>query len=156
MTLKVSIHSKASQGLVTTHSQDNIVFKKRILSATLLSNGGQFQSYIFICNCLQADPIYFPLTFTWIHRENTRWGKSKYWISSLKWLIHDFFFRYAMSENRLLYVCLKFYTLHNPFPHADAFWRIWNRRLLKTLWQKEILPIMRNFSFSFIIFNSIF
>ena len=41
ITLKVSIQSKANQGLVTNHSQDNIVFKKRIqLSAkSLLSNG---------------------------------------------------------------------------------------------------------------------
>ena len=50
MTLKVSIQLTANQGLVTNHIQDNIVFKKRIqLSAiSLLANGWQVQSYIFI------------------------------------------------------------------------------------------------------------
>ena len=32
--------------------------------------------------------------------------------------------------------------LLNPFPHNDAFWRVWEKSLLKTLWEKEKLPTM--------------
>ena len=32
----------------------------------------------------------------------------------------------------------------NPFPHNDTFWRPWETSLLKTLWEKEKLLIMRS------------
>ena len=40
----------------------------------------------------------------------------------------------------------------NPFPHNDTFWRPWETRLLKTLWEKEKLLVMSNFSFSHSVF----
>ena len=36
----------------------------------------------------------------------------------------------------------------NPFPHDDTFWCPWETSLLKTLWEKEKLLIMSNFSFT--------
>ena len=36
----------------------------------------------------------------------------------------------------------------NPFPHNDTFWRPWETSHLKTLWEKEKLPVTSNFSFS--------
>ena len=91
ITLNVSIQSKANQGLITNHSQDNIVFKKRIqLSAkSLLSYGWQFQTYIFIwkipwtkLSSRQADPIYFPLT----------WKYFRSWSRLLSfWRIREYF-----------------------------------------------------------------
>ena len=36
----------------------------------------------------------------------------------------------------------------NPFPHNDTFWRLWEKSLLKTLWEKEKLLVRSNFSFS--------
>ena len=39
------------------------------------------------------------------------------------------------------------------FPHIDAFWCLWSRRLLKTLWQKKKLLMMSNFSFSHNVFH---
>ena len=49
--------------------------------------------------------------------------------------------------------CMKFNALgsffsFNPFPHIDAFWHLWSRRLLKTMWQKKKLLKTSNFSFS--------
>ena len=38
--------------------------------------------------------------------------------------------------------------LINPFPHNDTFWCPWETNLLKTLWEKEKLLVMSNFSFS--------
>ena len=38
--------------------------------------------------------------------------------------------------------------LLNPFPHNDTFWRPWETSLLKTLWEKEKLLVVSNFSFS--------
>ena len=54
----------------------------------------------------------------------------------------------------------------NPFPHNDTFWRVWERSLLKTLWEMEKLLIQAilgkgeiactsNFSFSHNVFYSI-
>ena len=40
----------------------------------------------------------------------------------------------------------------NPFPHNDSFWRPWETRLWKTLWEKEKLLITSNFSFSHSVF----
>ena len=40
----------------------------------------------------------------------------------------------------------------NPFPHNDTFWRPWETSLLKTLWEKEKLLVMSNFSFSHSVF----
>ena len=40
----------------------------------------------------------------------------------------------------------------NPFPHNDTFWRPWETSLLKTLWEKEKLLVMSNFSFSYSVF----
>ena len=40
----------------------------------------------------------------------------------------------------------------NPFPHNNTFWRPWETSLLKTLWEKEKLLVMSNFSF----FHSVF
>ena len=42
-----------------------------------------------------------------------------------------------------------------PFPQTDAFWSLCPRRILKTLWQKEKLLMMSNFSFCNNVFNSI-
>ena len=30
------------------------------------------------------------------------------------------------------------FCIHNPFPLNDTFWWVWERRLLKTLWEKRI------------------
>ena len=35
----------------------------------------------------------------------------------------------------------------NPFPHNDTFWWVWQRSLLKTLWEKEKLLIQAISSF---------
>ena len=43
----------------------------------------------------------------------------------------------------------------NTFPHTDTFWRLCSRRPLKTLWQKEKLLILSNFSICHNAFNSI-
>ena len=40
----------------------------------------------------------------------------------------------------------------NPFPHNDTFWRPWETSLLKTLWGKEKLLVLSNFSFSHSVF----
>ena len=42
-----------------------------------------------------------------------------------------------------------------PFPHKVTFWCLCSRRPLKTLWQKENLLIMSNFSFYHNVFNTI-
>ena len=51
--------------------------------------------------------------------------------------------------------CLLAYDLLwlNSFPHTDAFWRLCNVRLLKTLWQKEKLLKTSNLSFCYNVFN---
>ena len=43
----------------------------------------------------------------------------------------------------------------NPLLHRYSFWRINNRRLLKTLWEKKKLLITSNFSFSHNVFYSV-
>ena len=40
----------------------------------------------------------------------------------------------------------------NQFPHNDTFWHHWETNLLKTLWEKEKLLIISNFSFSHSVF----
>ena len=40
----------------------------------------------------------------------------------------------------------------NPFPHIDTFWRPWETSLLKTLWEKEKMLVMSNFSFTHCVF----
>ena len=47
------------------------------------------------------------------------------------------------------------FKLLNPLLYRYSFWRINNRQLLKTLWEKEKLLITINFSFSHNVFNSI-
>ena len=41
----------------------------------------------------------------------------------------------------------------NPFLHIVAFWRLFSRKLLKTVWQKEKMLIMSNFCFCHTVFN---
>ena len=41
----------------------------------------------------------------------------------------------------------------NLFPHTYAFWRLYSRRTLKTLWQKDKLLIMSNCSICHYVFN---
>ena len=43
----------------------------------------------------------------------------------------------------------------NPLLHKYLFWRINNRQLLKTLWEKKKLLVTSNFSFSHNVFYSI-
>ena len=45
-----------------------------------------------------------------------------------------------------------FYWGLNPFPNKPWFLRVYSRDLLKTLWEKEKLLIMSNFSFSHTVF----
>ena len=45
-----------------------------------------------------------------------------------------------------------FWERVNPFPHNDTFRRPWETSLLKTLWEKEKLLVMSNFSFSHSVF----
>ena len=40
----------------------------------------------------------------------------------------------------------------NPFPHNDTFWRPWETSFSKTLWEKEKLLVMSNFSLSHSVF----
>ena len=40
----------------------------------------------------------------------------------------------------------------NSFPYNDTFWCPWETSLLKTLWEKEKLLVMSNFSFSHSVF----
>ena len=40
----------------------------------------------------------------------------------------------------------------NPFPHNDTFWCPWETSILKTLWEKEKLLVMSNFSFTHSVF----
>ena len=44
---------------------------------------------------------------------------------------------------------------NNPLPHTEAFRCLCSRRLLKTLWQKDKLFMMSNFSFS-TMFSTLF
>ena len=43
----------------------------------------------------------------------------------------------------------------NPFPDREAFWRVYSRRHLKTVWQWEKMLIMITFSFFHDVFISI-
>ena len=43
-------------------------------------------------------------------------------------------------------------TLLNPFPNKPWFLRVCHTRLMKTLWEKEKLLVMSNFSFSHSVF----
>ena len=43
----------------------------------------------------------------------------------------------------------------NPFPHSDTFWRVWERSLLKKLWEKEKLLVQAISPFPTIFFYSI-
>ena len=52
----------------------------------------------------------------------------------------------------LQYKLLSFKTLFNPFPNKALFLHVCSTSLLKTIWEKEKLLIMSNFSF----FQSIF
>ena len=59
-------------------------------------------------------------------------------------------FQYRLLRTDLLYVGKGLILcFNNPFPHTDAFWSLYSRRLLKTVWQKEKLPLMSNFSIWF-------
>ena len=56
-----------------------------------------------------------------------------------------------LSFPEVLNMEIVFYSV-NPFPHNDTFWRPWEISLQKTLWEKEKLLAMSNFSFSHIVF----
>ena len=43
----------------------------------------------------------------------------------------------------------------NPFPLNDTFWRVWERSLYETLWEKEKMLVTSIFSFSHNVFYSI-
>ena len=47
------------------------------------------------------------------------------------------------------------FLLFNPFPHNNTFWRVWERSLLKTLWEKEKMLVASIFSFSHNVFYTI-
>ena len=48
---------------------------------------------------------------------------------------------------------MSFYIVSfNPFLHNDTFCRPWRTNLFKTLWEKEKLLVMSNFSFSHSVF----
>ena len=51
-----------------------------------------------------------------------------------------------------IWVRLKFCQSVNPFPNKLWFLRVCGRSLLKTLWEKEKLLVMSNFSFSHSVF----
>ena len=101
-TLKVSIQSKADQGLVTNLSQDNIVFKKRIqLSAkSLLSNGWQFQSDIFIWNPL--DKIVFPASRSDLPPFDLKWTCFFAQPHNKTILVYEWLMRISVQSFRLI------------------------------------------------------
>ena len=51
-----------------------------------------------------------------------------------------------------LWTCLHSFNCLNPLLHRYSFWCINNRQILKTLWEKEKLLVMSNFSFSHNVF----
>ena len=46
----------------------------------------------------------------------------------------------------------RLHDVFNPFPLNDTFWRPWETSFLKTLWEKEKLLVMSNFSFAHSVF----
>ena len=76
-----------------------------------------------------------------------------------------FFSLHAINEEQKVFCVITFreYTIHrsncfqwfNPFPNKLWFLCVYGTRLLKTLWEKEKLLIMSNFSFTYSIFYPI-
>ena len=54
------------------------------------------------------------------------------------------------SDNYLNSTILNLMSI--PLPHNETFWRLLETSLLKTLWEKEKLLIMSNFSFTHSVF----
>ena len=59
---------------------------------------------------------------------------------------------YDSKEEGVRKHCGKEKMLVNPFPNKPWFLRVCSKSLLKTLWEKEKLLIMSNFSFSHSVF----
>ena len=55
-------------------------------------------------------------------------------------------------RNCLLQAISPLPCVFNALPHNDNFWRPWETSLLKTLWAKEKLLVMSNFSFCHSVF----
>ena len=64
------------------------------------------------------------------------------------------FEHFLLSPNVFIgLISLNFFLTHfNPFPNKPWFLRVCSTSLLKTLWEKEKLLIMRNFSFFLSVF----
>ena len=54
-----------------------------------------------------------------------------------------------------IYICLQARAVSNRFPHADAYWSLYSRRVLETILTKEKLLKMSNVSFCHNVFTSI-
>ena len=67
---------------------------------------------------------------------------------------HHLAFNIKVWNGRKVCTWIWLHHVFNPFPLVDAFWHISNSWFLKTLWQKENLLIMINFSFCHNVFNS--
>ena len=59
------------------------------------------------------------------------------------------YFSYITVASAPIHAFLVFFK---PFPHNGTFWCLWETSLLKTLWEKEKLLVMSNFSFSHSVF----
>ena len=66
---------------------------------------------------------------------------------AIKWLPRSVFLNPSYKKK----TCL-FSNSVNPFPHNDAFCRLLETNLLKTLWEKETLLVTSNLSFSHSVF----
>ena len=67
-----------------------------------------------------------------------------------KEIFHTFIYIFSKLSAELVYV-----RRFNPFPHIDAFWRLYSRRILKTWRQKKKLLKTSKFFFCHHVFNSI-
>ena len=65
-----------------------------------------------------------------------------FWYLQNFWMLTD---QFTSSFSRFLWIL-------NPFPNKPLFLRVCSTSLLKTLWEKEKLLVLRNFSFSDSVF----
>ena len=72
--------------------------------------------------------------------------------SPLPHIIHSLYFILRPSPNSKKPQTTTEMRPINPFAYNDTFWRPWETSLLKTLWVKEKLLVMSNFSFTHSVF----
>ena len=75
--------------------------------------------------------------------------EDKYWFSSID--MQKIVYMVKCRPHMIFAHCCK--ACFNPFPNKPWFLRVCSKDLLKTLWEKEKLLIMSNFSFTHSVFD---